>query len=117
MQVHSSTNTKIIKRNVSSRQFSWLSPIILLEIQQEARIKINELVNLERKHTQVDTKFKLQIRNGASPFQKSRMENNEEVKLLSMLYLEDSDQDSFVHRGLETEPKFQLFLSYDSLLH
>jgi len=38
---------------------------------------------------------------------------NEEVKLLFMLYLEDSDQDSFVHRGLETEDKVKPFSSYD----
>lgn len=42
---------------------------MLQEIQQEARAKINELMNLERKHTQVDEKFKLQIRGEALPFQ------------------------------------------------
>lgn len=42
---------------------------MLQEIQQEAGAKINELMNLESKHMQVDEKFKLQIRGEALPFQ------------------------------------------------
>lgn len=41
------------------------------------------------------------------------MENNEEVKLLFMLYLGDSNQENFVHRGIETKHKFKPLFSYD----